>query len=45
MEQTSSTIKKILICGHRNPDVDSFMAAYALADLKRNLGDMRVEPV
>lgn len=45
MEQTSSTIKKILICGHRNPDVDSIMAAYALADLKRNLGDMRVEPV
>ncbi len=45
MEQTSGIIKKIIICGHRNPDVDSIMAAFALADLKRKLGETRVQAV
>lgn len=45
MEQTSSTIRKIMVCGHRNPDVDSVMAAYALADLKNKLGDPRVQAI
>lgn len=45
MEQTGTAIKKIMVCGHRNPDVDSIMAAYALADLKQNLGDTRVQAI
>lgn len=29
---------KTYVCGHRNPDVDSVMSAYALADLRRRTG-------
>ncbi len=36
---------KIYICGHRNPDVDSIMSAYALADLKRRTGVQNVVPL
>lgn len=45
MEQTSGAFKKIMVCGHKNPDVDSIMAAYALADLKNKLGDARVQAI
>jgi len=45
MEKTNSAIKKIMVCGHKNPDVDSIMAAYALADLKNKLGDDRVQAI
>lgn len=45
MEQIDSTIRKIMVCGHRNPDVDSIMSAYALADLKNKLGDSRVQAI
>ncbi len=45
MDQTDSAIRKIMVCGHRNPDVDSIMSAYALADLKNRLGDSRVKAV
>lgn len=34
---------KTYICGHRNPDVDSVMSAYALADLRRRTGLGAVE--
>ncbi len=37
--------RKIYICGHRNPDVDSIMSAYALADLRRRTGFECVEPL
>ncbi len=36
---------KTYICGHRNPDVDSVMSAYALADLRRRTGACDVEAV
>jgi len=36
---------KTYICGHRNPDVDSVMSAYALADLRRRTGVAEVEAV
>ena len=36
---------KTYICGHRNPDVDSVMSAYALADLRRRTGVGEVEAV
>ena len=36
---------KTYICGHRNPDVDSVMSAYALADLRRRTGITEVEPI
>ena len=36
---------KTYICGHRNPDVDSVMSAYALADLRRRTGLADVEGV
>ncbi|MBR1922055.1 MAG: DHH family phosphoesterase [Kiritimatiellae bacterium] len=36
---------KTYICGHRNPDVDSVMSAYALADLRRRTGLADVEPI
>ena len=36
---------KTYICGHRNPDVDSVMSAYALADLRRRTGLADVEAV
>jgi len=36
---------KTYICGHRNPDVDSVMSAYALADLRRRTGLTEVEPI
>lgn len=34
---------KTFICGHRNPDVDTVMSAYALADLRQRLGTTDVE--
>ena len=36
---------KTWICGHRNPDVDSVMSAYALADLRRRAGMEDVEAI
>ena len=36
---------KTYICGHRNPDTDSVMSAYALADLRRRTGLENVEAV
>jgi len=36
---------KTYICGHRNPDTDSIMSAYALADLRRRTGLDDVEPI
>ncbi len=36
---------KTYVCGHRNPDVDSVMSAYALADLRRRTGMSDVEPI
>lgn len=36
---------KIYICGHRNPDTDSVMSAYALADLRRRTGMADVEAI
>lgn len=45
MEQISNAVRKIMVCGHRNPDVDSVMAAYAVADLKNKLGDPRVQAI
>ena len=36
-------VRKIYICGHRNPDVDSITSAYALAELYRLKGESRVE--
>ena len=35
--------RKIYVCGHRNPDCDSVMSAYALADLRRRTGWKNVE--
>lgn len=37
--------RPVLISGHRNPDVDSIMSAYALAALKHALGCSNVTPV
>ena len=42
MEQASI---KTYVCGHRNPDVDSVMSAYALADLRRRTGMSNVEAI
>ena len=36
---------KIYVCGHRNPDTDSVMSAYALADLRRRTGPVDVEAI
>ena len=36
---------KTYVCGHRNPDVDTVMSAYALADLRRRTGDGDVEAI
>jgi len=36
---------KTYVCGHRNPDTDSVMSAYALADLRRRTGLEEVEPI
>ena len=36
---------KTFVCGHRNPDVDSVMSAYALADLRRRTGMADVEAI
>lgn len=36
---------KTYICGHRNPDTDSVMSAYALADLRRRTGMADVEAI
>ena len=36
---------KTWVCGHRNPDVDSVMSAYALADLRRRSGAEDVEAI
>ena len=36
---------KTFVCGHRNPDVDSVMSAYALADLRRRTGMDDVEAI
>ncbi len=38
-------MRKIFVCGHRNPDCDSVMSAYALADLRRRTGLANVEPL
>ncbi len=38
-------VRKIFVCGHRNPDCDSVMSAYALADLRRRTGLANVEPL
>ena len=35
--------RKIYVCGHRNPDCDTIMSAYALADLRRRTGWHNVE--
>jgi len=37
--------RRIYVCGHRNPDCDSVMSAYALADLRRRTGFANVEPL
>lgn len=37
--------RKIYVCGHRNPDCDSIMSAYALADLRRHTGWKQVEAI
>ena len=36
---------KTYVCGHRNPDIDSIMSAYALADLRRRTGLADVEAI
>ena len=36
---------KTYVCGHRNPDTDSVMSAYALADLRRRTGMADVEAI
>jgi len=36
---------KTYVCGHRNPDVDTVMSAYALADLRRRMGVEDVEAI
>jgi len=36
---------KTYVCGHRNPDVDSVMSAYALADLRRRTGMADAEAI
>ena len=36
---------KTYVCGHRNPDVDSVMSAFALADLRRRTGMDEVEAI
>ena len=36
---------KTYVCGHRNPDIDSVMSAYALADLRRRTGMANVEAI
>ncbi len=36
---------KTYVCGHRNPDVDSVMSAFALADLRRRTGTEDVEAI
>ena len=36
-------VRKTFVCGHRNPDCDSVMGAYALADLRRRTGLADVE--
>lgn len=36
---------KTYICGHKNPDTDSVMSAYALADLRKKLGMEDVEAI
>ncbi len=38
-------IRKTFVCGHRNPDCDSVMSAYGLADLRRRTGLADVEPI
>ena len=34
---------KTYVCGHRNPDTDSVMSAYALAELRRRTGTADAE--
>ena len=36
---------KTFVCGHRNPDTDSVMSAYALAELRRRTGMDDVEAI
>ena len=36
---------KTYVCGHRNPDTDSVMSAYALADLRRRAGVSDIEAI
>ena len=36
---------KTYVCGHRNPDIDSVMSAFALADLRRRTGMADVEAI
>ena len=38
-------VMKTFVCGHRNPDVDSVMSAYALAELRRRTGTENVEAI
>ena len=35
---SSESIRRIYVTGHRNPDIDSLAAAYALAELRRRQG-------
>lgn len=43
--RTQTESRPVLISGHRNPDVDSVMAAYALAAFKHALGHANVTPI
>jgi len=36
---------KTFVCGHRNPDTDSVMSAYALAELRRRTGTADAEAI
>lgn len=37
--------QKTIVSGHKNPDIDSIMAAYALAELKQLQGEKSVEAI
>lgn len=37
--------RKIFVCGHRNPDCDSIMSAYGLAELRLHTGSSNVEAI
>lgn len=42
---SEKSVKRIFVTGHRNPDIDSLSAAYALAELRRRQGIAEVTPV